>query len=117
MIAAMSRTVVQRIVVPHYDGDMFLGDGYIGPPYTQEDFNRLASLGANYVNLSHPGLFTERPPYVLDENVQANLDAMIGMAAEADLFVVITFRTGPGRNDFTFYRDDDWFRYENTALL
>ena len=66
-------------------------------------------MGANYVNLSHPGIFTERPPYVLDEKAQANLDSMIAMAAEADLFVVITFRTGPGRNDFTFYRDDDWF--------
>ena len=97
----------QRIIVPEYDGEEFLGEGYIGPPYTQEDFNRLAALGANYVNLSHPGLFTERPPYVLDEQAQANLDNMIAMAAEADLFVVITFRTGPGRNDFTFYRDDD----------
>ena len=99
----------QRIVVPHYDGNEFLGSNYIGPPYTQEDFNRLATLGANYVNLSHPGLFTERPPYQLDLEVEANLDQMIAMAAEADLFVVITFRTGPGRNDFTFYRDDDWF--------
>ncbi len=101
----------QRIVVPELDGDEFLGDGYIGPPYTQEDFDELASYGANYVNLSHPGLFTERPPYVLDEQVQDNLDAMIAMAAEADLFVVITFRTGPGRSDFTFYRDGagDWF--------
>ena len=103
----------QRIVVPEYDGYEFLGDGYIGPPYTQEDFDRLAALGANYVNLSHPGLFTERPPYVLDEQVQANLDNMIAMATEADLFVVITFRTGPGRNDFTFYRDDDWFAEED----
>jgi cysteinyl-tRNA synthetase len=99
----------QRIVVPKYDGDEFLGDGYIGPPYTQNDFNRLAALGANYVNLSHPGLFAEHPPYVLDERAQANLDNMIAMASEANLFVVITFRTGPGRNDFTFYRDDDWF--------
>jgi hypothetical protein len=99
----------QRIVVPEYDGEAFLGDGHVGPPYTQEDFNRLAALGANYVNLSHPGLFTERPPYILDESVQANLDGLIAMAAQADLFVVITFRTGPGRNDFTFYRDDDWF--------
>lgn len=99
----------QRIVVPKYDGDEFLGDGYLGPPYTQADFDALAALGANYVNLSHPGVFTERPPYVLDENVVANLDRMIEMAGNADLFVVITFRTGPGRNDFTFYRDDDWF--------
>jgi hypothetical protein len=47
----------------------------------------------------------------MDEGVQANLDAMIEMAAEADLFAVITFRTGPGRSDFTFYRDGagDWF--------
>jgi len=48
---------------------------------------------------------------VLDEQVQANLDQMIEMVAQADLFVVITFRTGPGRSDFTFYRDGagDWF--------
>ena len=103
----------QRIVVPRYDGDIFLGNEYIGPPYTQADFDQLAAWGANYVNLSHPGLYTERPPYVLDEQVQANLDEMIEMAAQADLFVVITFRTGPGRNDFTFYRDDDWFDDED----
>jgi hypothetical protein len=103
----------QRIVVPKYDGDDFIGNGYIGPPYRQEDFDRLAALGANYVNLSHPGIFTERPPYVLDEGAQANLDSMIAMAAQADLFVVITFRTGPGRNDFTFYRDDDWFNRDD----
>lgn len=101
----------QRIVVPDLDGNEFLGDGYIGPPYTQADFNELAALGANYVNLSHPGIFTERPPYVLDEQAQDNLDRMIAMASAADLFVVITFRTGPGRSDFTFYRDGagDWF--------
>lgn len=101
----------QRVVVPDLDGPEFLGSGHVGPPYTQADFDRLAALGANYVNLSHPGLFTERPPYVLDEKVQANLDLLIEMAARADLFVVITFRTGPGRSDFTFYRDGagDWF--------
>ena len=59
----------QRIIVPKYDGDEFLGDGYIGPPYTQDDFNALAAWGANYVNLSHPGVFTERRPYVLDNGV------------------------------------------------
>jgi hypothetical protein len=101
----------QRIVVPELDGPEFLGSAYIGPPYTQADFDKLAALGANYVNLSHPGLFTESPPYVLDEQVQANLDRLVEMAAQADLFVVITFRTGPGRSDFTFYRDGagDWF--------
>lgn len=47
----------QRVRVPSLDQD-YLGDGYIGPPYSQADFDRLAQLGANYVNLSLPGLFT-----------------------------------------------------------
>ncbi len=105
----------QRIRVPDLDGDL-LGPGYIGPPYAQSDFDRLAAAGANYVNLSIPGLFTERPPYVLDEGSQANLDSLLEMAERAGLFAVISFRTGPGRSDFTFYRDGagDWF---DPALL
>ena len=101
----------QRIVVPELDGPEFLGSGYIGPPVTQADLDALAALGANVIDLSHPGLFTERPPYVLDQEVQANLDGLIEMAEQADLFVILTFRTGPGRSDFTFYRDGagDWF--------
>lgn len=101
----------QRIVVPEVDGPEFLGQGYIGPPVELSDFEALAALGANVINLSHPGLFTERPPYVLDEQAQDHLDRLIGMAEQADLFVVLTFRTGPGRSDFTFYRDGagDWF--------
>jgi endoglucanase len=101
----------QRIVVPELDGGEFLGSGYIGPPYAQEDFDRLASLGANYVNISGPGLFTEEPPYQLDPEVQKNLDELLDMIFRADMFAVISFRTGPGRSDFTFYRDGsgDWF--------
>jgi hypothetical protein len=59
----------QRIVIPELDGPEFLGSEYIGPPYSQEDFNRLAALGANYVNISGPGLYTEEPPYQLDLRV------------------------------------------------
>jgi hypothetical protein len=101
----------QRVVVPDLDGDEFLGSSHVGPPYTQVDFDRLAALGANYVNISGPGLFTETPPYVLDEEVQANLDSVLDMIAQAGMFAVITFRTGPGRSDFTFYREGagDWF--------
>jgi len=101
----------QRVVVPDLDGPDFLGDGHVGPPYTQDDLSRLAALGANYVNISGPGLFTEQPPYTLDEQVQANLDNLLHMIAQADMFAVITFRTGPGRSDFTFYREGagDWF--------
>jgi len=101
----------QRIVVPSLDGTEFLGNARVGPPVKQEDFNQLAGLGANLVILSHPGLFTERPPYQLDRPVQANLDRLIDMATRAGLYVVIALRTGPGRSDFTFYRDGagDWF--------
>lgn len=100
-----------RVVVPELDGDEFLGDGRVGPPYTQEDFDRLAALGANYVNISGPGLFTESPPYVLDEEVQATWDELLYRIEQAGMFAVITLRTGPGRSDFTFYRDGagEWF--------
>lgn len=90
----------QRRVYPELDGTQFLGPGPVGPPYTQEDFNRLAALGANYVNISHPGLFTENPPYVLDSDIQANLDNLLTMIAQADMFAVVSFRTGPGRSEF-----------------
>ncbi len=101
----------QRVVVPDLDGLEFLGSNHVGPPYTQADFDHLAALGANYVNISGPGLYTEEPPYVLDEKVQAHLDNLLDMIAQADMFAVITFRTGPGRSDFTFYRDGAgrWF--------
>lgn len=100
----------QRKVVPELDHE-FLGDGYIGPPYTQLDFDRLSATGANYVNLSVPGIYSEKPPYTLDVKALSNLDDLIDKAERADMFVVITFRTGPGRSDFTFYRDGagNWF--------
>ncbi len=92
--------IYQRRVYPDLDGPDWMGPGPLGPPYTQEDFDRLAALGANYVNLSHPGLFSEMQPYALDDDVQANLDALLDMIAEADMFAVISFRTGPGRNEW-----------------
>jgi hypothetical protein len=110
----------QRQVYPELDGPEFLGPGPFGPPYTQEDLDQLSALGANYVNISHPGLFTETPPYLLDEAVQSNLDRLLGMIARADMFAVISFRTGPGRSEFTFVWDEvgDWFdaSYLNDSL-
>ncbi|GAF78152.1 unnamed protein product, partial [marine sediment metagenome] len=69
--------IYQRRVYPELDGPTFMGPYPVGPPYTQEDFNRLAALGANYVNISHPGLFTETPPYTLDKSIQDNLDNLL----------------------------------------
>lgn len=103
--------IYQRRVYPKLDGREFLGPGPVGPPYTQEDFNRLAAMGANYVNISHPGLFREKPPYTLDPAIQRNLDRLITMIGKADMFAVISFRTGPGRSEFTFFFDQagTWF--------
>ncbi len=91
--------ITQRRAYPAQEGD-FLGGGVVGPPYTQADFNRLAALGANYVNISHPGLYAEFPPYALDTDVQNNLDTLLTMAENAGLFAVISARSGPGRSDF-----------------
>ena len=93
------------------DGPEFMGYGAIGPPYVQDDFDQLASLGANYVNISHPGLFSEGAPYEADPDVIANLDNLLSMIQQADMFAVISFRTGPGRSEFTFMLEDvgTWF--------
>jgi len=99
--------IYQRRVYPELDGSEFLGSGSLGPPYTQEDLDRLAAWGANYVNISHPGLFTEEPPYVLDPDVQVNLDRLLRMVAHAGMYAVISFRTGPGRSEFTFFWGED----------
>jgi hypothetical protein len=112
--------IYQRRVYPELDGPDFMGPGPVGPPYTQADLNRLAALGANYVNVSHPGLFSENPPYVLDEDIQDNLDNLLDMIAQAGMFAVISFRTGPGRSEFTFFwgEEGDWFdaSYFNDAV-
>ncbi|MCD6291496.1 MAG: cellulase family glycosylhydrolase, partial [Anaerolineae bacterium] len=100
--------IYQRRVYPDLDGSEFMGSGAIGPPYTQADFDRLAALGANYVNISHPGLFSETEPYTVDAAAQANLDDLLAKIAKADMFAVITFRTGPGRSEFwAFWGEDD----------
>jgi hypothetical protein len=101
----------QRKVYPELDGPTFMGGGSFGPPVTQVDLDRLAAFGANLVVISHPGLYTERPPYHLDAAVKANLDRLLESALAADLFAVIAFRTGPGRSEFTFMVDEvgDWF--------
>lgn len=88
----------QKLVDARDDGNA-IGPGPVGPPHTQDNFQRLAEWGANYVNLSHPGIFTENPPYKLDERVAKHLDSLIAAAEKANLFVVVSFRTGPGRNE------------------
>ena len=103
--------IYQRRVYPGLEGPDFAGPGPVGPPYTQQDLDLLAALGANYVNISHPGLFTETAPYTVDLGIQNSLDSLLGMIAQADMLAVISFRTGPGRSEFTFFLEEvgDWF--------
>jgi cysteinyl-tRNA synthetase len=113
--------IYQRRVYPELDGPEFMGPDPLGPPYTQESFDRLAALGANLVNISHPGLFSESPPYALDEEVQHNLDQTLDMIARADMYAVISFRTGPGRAEFSvccLEDAGDWYdeSYLNDAV-
>ena len=101
--------IYQRRNYPELEGD-YNGPGLLGPPYTQQDFDQLAALGCNYVNISHAGIFTEKPPFVLDKGVLESLDKTLAMVVKADMFAVISFRTGPGRSEFTFMwtGSSDW---------
>jgi hypothetical protein len=82
--------------------DDAMGPGPVGPPYPQEDLQHLAAWGANYVNISHPGVFSEQEPYAFDPRVFDHLTALLDKAERAGLFAVVAFRTGPGRNEAIF---------------
>ena len=103
--------IPQRRVYPHLDGPDFLGSGAVGVPVTDEALARLADRGANLVILSHPGIYREDPPYEPDLAIEDALNDMIRRCELAGLFVVIGYRTGPGRSEFTFHRDGSqtWF--------
>ena len=113
--AVRGANIYQRRVFPEMDGTEFYGPGPFGPPYTQADLDRLSDLGANYVNISTAGLFTVQPPYELDEEALASLDGLLEMVAAADMFAVITFRTGPGRSEFAIIGDEQWPEPESTS--
>lgn len=51
---------------------------------------------------AHPGIFREKRPYGLDPVVLAHLESLVDTAAAESLFVVIAFRTGPGRDEKLF---------------
>lgn len=71
----------------------------IGSPLTGADIDDLRGLGANYVQLSVAGLYGEQPPYALDAGVQTVIDDVVDRSSAAGMFVVIAFRSGPGRNE------------------
>jgi hypothetical protein len=81
------------------DDPRSLGTGVVGPEYAEADFKRLAGYGANLVTLSFPAIYSESAPYKLDQPLRDQLDAYLQYAKRADLFAVISFRTGPGRTE------------------
>jgi cellulase (glycosyl hydrolase family 5) len=80
-----------------FNADVPFGDG----PFSQSDFDELKAAGANYVHISHAGIFAEDPPYALDPAAEGNLDNVLDMARNAGLYAGIAFRSGPGRNDLS----------------
>lgn len=83
-------------------------NGPVHWPYAQADFTAMATLGANYVQISQPGLFRMRSPYKVDAETQANLDQLLKMIGKSGLKAVIAFRTGPGRNEYAFRYQKDY---------
>ena len=103
--------MTQRRVHVEIDGPEFLGNGAVGVPISDAALARLAALGGNLVMLSHPGPASVTPPFGVDDAVEAQLHSLVRRCARHGLYVVIGFRSGPGRSDFTFHRDqaDTWF--------
>jgi hypothetical protein len=103
--------VAQRRVYATIDGPEFLGPGPVGAPVSEASLQRLSTLGANLVVLSLPAPASESPPYALDRAIEQHLHRLVRRCARQGLFVVIGFRSGPGRSEFTFHRDQagSWF--------
>lgn len=88
-----------------------MGHATVGPRLVAADFKHLADAGANWVNISHPGIFAEEPPYGLDHEMLANLERLVSLAHRNRLWCVISYRTGPGRSEFSIVREaaGEWF--------
>jgi aryl-phospho-beta-D-glucosidase BglC (GH1 family) len=86
----------QRSRIETYDGGA--GDPFV-PSYEADIFAQLRSAGANVVFLSIPGPFRVQSPYTVDADAVELLDDLVNKAEEAGLFVVLAFRTSPGRNE------------------
>jgi hypothetical protein len=84
------------------------------PEYTRADFDALARAGANLVVMSFPELWSATPPYKRDAAMADLLDRQMDLARAAGLHVVVALRSGPGRSDFVFHREDagSWFPRE-----
>jgi len=97
---------IHQSLVMELDGGT-KGTGAMGSPFNLQDFKEMAALGANYVNISHAGPSSEKAPFLVDERVLKNLDHLLAMIQQADMFAVISIRSGPGRSELTFVFGQD----------
>lgn len=69
--------IYQRRVYPEIDGVTFLGPGPVGPPYTQQDFDRLADLGAEWLirqrGRPHRAVITRKALTYLPSSLQTRM--------------------------------------------
>lgn len=79
--------------------------------YSLASFEKFKRWRGNYINISHPGTFSEKKikapgtrkeEYRRVEPILANLRHLVELCAKKELFVVISFRTGPGRSELVF---------------
>jgi hypothetical protein len=90
------------------EGETFV---YVGmeTSYGAANLKKMKDWNANYVNISHPGLRHTHPrngSYPVVPAIRANVTNLIELAGINNLFVVISFRTGPGRTEEVFSRED-----------
>ncbi len=67
---------------------------------TAADLSVLRSWGANLAEIPVSNVYDANPPYAFQPDNLAKLDAAVAAVEEADLYVVLTCREGPGRADF-----------------
>jgi cysteinyl-tRNA synthetase len=73
-------------------------------PTRAQDVLDLADLGANLINASYPGVYAVEAPYGLDALALADLDNLIEWSDQVGIYVVIHFRTGPGRSESAIHQ-------------
>jgi aryl-phospho-beta-D-glucosidase BglC (GH1 family) len=67
---------------------------------TVEDLRVLRSWGANLAEIPVSNVYAPTPPYAFQPDKLAKLDRAVSAAEQANLYVALTCREGPGRPDF-----------------
>ncbi len=99
----------QRRVYRAVDGELFLGEGVVGPPITDAALDALAEAGANLAVWSGPGHVAEGAPFDRDAAIEDHIGDWLERCRARGLYTVIAFRSGPGRSAFAFNRGEDWY--------